>query len=430
MKYINNNELYKIYNNHPVITTDSRVCPQGSIFFALKGDNFNGNLFASKAVENGCAYAVIDEEQYATSPNILLVYDVLASLQELAAHHRKHLTIPVIGITGTNGKTTTKELTKAVLSQKYNVAAIEGNLNNHIGVPLTILKIRPEHEIAIIEMGANHPREIAFLCNISCPDFGLVTNVGKAHLEGFESFEGVVKTKSELYDSLRINNGGVFIYSGNHILLTKTAGLKKIVYGYGSGCFLTGELINADPFVRFSFECNGITTKVQTRLVGTYNLPNLLAAATIGRYFNVMDAQVAKALEEYTPSNKRSQLTVTDKNQLILDAYNANPTSMMAALKNFRDMNVNGKTLILGDMRELGEDSQAEHIGIVNFIKTVGFDNVYLIGKEFNSIPNPFVSFDDIEEFRKYLMENPLSDRFILVKGSRGIALEKIIDLL
>ena len=436
MKKTTIEELYKIYLQYPEITTDSRKCKPGSIFFALKGENFNGNKFASGAVESGCQYVVIDEPEYAIEGKTLIFDDVLKALQDLAKYHRDQLTIPIFGITGTNGKTTTKELLNCVLSKKYNVLATEGNLNNHIGVPLTILKINKEHQIAIIEMGANHQGEIEFLCGISKPNYGMITNVGKAHLEGFGSIEGVIKTKTELYKSLAERNGKIFIYSGNKELLEKVPYPKDelIIYGDDINSVVSGNVTKADPFISFDFTLNNKVYNIDTNLVGTYNLPNFLAAICVGNYFEVQISDICKALSDYEPSNKRSQFIKTEKNSVILDAYNANPGSMSVALKNFKEIKAENKTLILGDMRDLGSDSAKEHRQIVNTILESGFDDVYLIGEEFSKMISEFTSviksFKDIECLRKCLEENKIKNRFILVKGSRGIALEKIMDLL
>ena len=423
-------QLYTLYLQHPVVTTDTRNCPAGSIFFALKGERFNGNLFARQAIEAGCAYAVIDEDINDEDARFIRVEDVLTCLQELAAFHRRQLRIPVIGITGTNGKTTTKELTRCVLSSRFNTLATEGNLNNHIGVPLTLLKITAEHEMAIIEMGANHPGEIEFLCRIARPDYGLITNIGKAHLEGFGSLEGVIKTKSELYDSLRTNNGKVFLHAENEYLPAQAHGLDTILYGTTPGLFVTGKMTACSPFVSFELVTDHSSETIDTQLIGSYNLPNLLAAAAVGRYFGIPATDIKTALQAYQPANKRSQLMHTHQNTLILDAYNANPSSMMAALVNFQDMEVKNKTLILGDMRELGAESQKEHQRIIAFLTQMNLDLILLVGKEFNTLTHPFLGFGNTAELKAWLAEHPLRDRFILIKGSRGIALETCIDLL
>ena len=435
MKKITTQELYKIYLQFPEITTDSRKCRAGAIFFALKGDNFNGNKFALNAIESGCEYAVIDEPEYAVNDKILLVNDVLESLQSLATFHREHLNIPIFGVTGTNGKTTTKELLNCVLSKKYNVLATEGNLNNHIGVPLTILKITKKHDFAIIEMGANHPGEIEFLCNITKPDYGLITNVGKAHLQGFGSLEGVVKTKTELYKALAEKNGKIFIYAGNKELFEKVPYPKSelIIYGDNKDALVKGEVTIANPFVCFDFVLADKKYSVKTNLVGTYNMPNFLASICVGHYFGVDTDKICEALSEYEPSNKRSQFVKTENNSVILDAYNANPGSMSVALKNFKEIEGDNKTLILGDMRELGDESEKEHKAILKLINEYEFTDVYLVGEEFAKIIQPensFRSFKRIDDLREFLVINKLYKRCILVKGARGISLEKIMDIL
>ncbi|MEG1379082.1 MAG: UDP-N-acetylmuramoyl-tripeptide--D-alanyl-D-alanine ligase [Bacteroidales bacterium] len=427
---ITTEQLYEIYLSHPVITTDTRNCPAGSLFFALKGERFNGNRFAAKALEAGSAFAVVDEAEYATDHRYLLVEDVLKALQDLARHHRNQLSIPIIGITGTNGKTTTKELTRSILAMRYHTLATEGNLNNHIGVPLTLLKIAPEHEMAIIEMGANHPGEIEFLCNICRPDYGLITNVGKAHLEGFGSLEGVIKTKTELYASLRATGGKVFLHAENEYLRPKADGLETILYGNTQDAYLSGELIGCAPFLSFAIQSGQTPLPINTQLIGSYNLPNCLAAAAIGRYFRVSDEMIKDALENYEPANKRSQMLKTEHNSIILDAYNANPTSMLAALVNFRDMTVENKTLILGDMRELGAESRKEHQRILDFLQETNFEKVILVGEEFNTLAHPYNGFQTTEELKAWLRQHPVANRFILVKGSRGIALEGVVELL
>ena len=358
--------LYQIFLDCQLVTTDSRNCPEGSLFIALKGESFNGNAFAGKALETGCAYAVIDESEYAIEGDqrYILVDDCLQTLQQLANYHRRQLGTRVIGITGTNGKTTTKELISAVLSQSHNILYTLGNLNNHIGVPSTLLRLKAEHDLAVIEMGANHPGEIKFLSEIVEPDCGIITNVGKAHLEGFGSFEGVIKTKGELYDFLRKKEGStVFIHHDNAYLMNIAEGLNLIPYGTEDDLYVNGRITGNSPYLTFEWKAgkDGKSYQVQTQLIGEYNFPNALAAITIGRFFGVEDAKINEALAGYTPQNNRSQLKKTDDNTLIIDAYNANPTSMMAALQNFRNMEVPHKMLILGDMRELGAESAAEH---------------------------------------------------------------------
>lgn len=431
-------ELYTLYNQHPVITTDSRDCPAGSIFFALKGDTFDGNSFAEKALQSGCAYAVIDDASFYTDKRMILVDSVLTTLQQLACLHRKTMGLPVIGITGTNGKTTTKELTSAVLSQKYNTLSTQGNLNNHIGVPLTLLKLTHKHEIAVIEMGANHPGEIRDLANIASPDYGLITNVGYAHLEGFGSFEGVIRTKGELYDLLRNTGGKIFINQENKYLTDIAEGLTQIKYGLMSGSIspdaeplIAGNTLDSHSFLSFVWKQQKETPHtIHTHLVGNYNLWNALAAITIGVHFHVPTEQISSAIADYEPTNNRSQWVKTENNELIIDAYNANPSSMHAALENFAAMKSSPKAIVLGDMRELGEKSPELHADIIKKIETYGFDKVLLCGELFSEAGQQYTHFLSVEELSEYLKNNPLQGYHILIKGSRGIHLEKIIKQL
>ncbi len=412
--------LYSLFLHHPVITTDSRDCPAGSIFFALKGESFNGNQYAAAALDKGCAYAVIDEAQYALDDRYIVVPDVLTTLQQLANEHRRALGTPIIGITGTNGKTTTKELIATVLSQKYNVLYTQGNFNNHIGVPKTLLRLTPEHDIAVIEMGANHPGEIKTLVNIVEPNYGIITNVGKAHIEGFGSFEGVIKTKGELYDFLRQKaDSKVFIDTDNEHLMGISEGLNLVPY-------VKGEVIACDPFLRFKWEGG----EVQTHLIGAYNMKNMLAAATIGLAFGITPEQINEALAGYVPTNNRSQLTVTEHNRLIVDTYNANPTSMMAALQNFVLMAVEPKMAILGDMGELGSISRDEHQKIVDYLLQHHLDNVWLVGKEFGNIDSPFRKFADVASVKEALAAQRPEGQYILIKGSNSNRLFELPELL
>ncbi|MBI5219782.1 MAG: UDP-N-acetylmuramoyl-tripeptide--D-alanyl-D-alanine ligase [Bacteroidia bacterium] len=436
-------DLYKLYLQYPSITTDTRNLTVNSIFFALKGANFNGNEFAQTALNKGCAFAVVDEKKFAADKNIILVDNVLATLQDLARIHRTHLSIPVIGITGTNGKTTTKELLGAVLAKKYNIHYTKGNLNNHIGVPLTILSITNKTEIAIIEMGANHPGEIKFLCEIAQPNFGLITNIGKAHLEGFGSMEGVIKTKSELYDHLKLNNGKIFANSDN-IILTRLIGNRDyITYGRSAGAQCKAENISSNPFLEVTVSLNemptqtvAITTdkniRIKSNLIGEYNCENLLAAVCAGYYFNVDAQKIKEAVEKYAPDNNRSQLLKTKHNTIFMDAYNANPTSMAASIENFLTMDATEKTFILGDMLELGEFSDEEHIGIINLLKKKNCSSVYLIGKSFVKAAenSGFKTFDQIDQFCEWIREHPIKSSSILIKGSRGIRVEKALAFL
>ena len=430
------NELYELFLSHPVITTDTRNCPEGSIFFALKGDNFDGNLFAHEALEKGCAHAVVDNPQVAGSDGrMVYVSDVLLMLQELAHHHRKQLALPVVQITGTNGKTTTKELTAAVLAKRYKVLFTEGNFNNHIGVPKTLLRLTEEHEIAVIETGANHPGEIADLSKIVDADCGLITNVGKAHLEGFGSLEGVVLTKCELYQYLSSKpEGFIFLNADNTLLAPQAKGLRAITYGKPEqGYDVEGEVISCDPQLRLRLRiANGEWHEVQTQLVGAYNLDNMLAAAAVGLRFGVSEADICAALEAYTPKNKRSELQKTEHNTLIVDAYNANPTSMKAALENFHLIPHPNKLLILGEMRELGSASTEEHTAVVALLQQLGFTNVWLVGKEFAAVASDtaFRCFNDVEAVKEELTWSPVSDKLILVKGSNGTKLFQLPEFL
>ena len=447
-------ELYELFLQHPTITTDSRDVPEGSMFFALKGDTFDGNAYAISALEKGAAYAVIDEKAYAKESNdrLILVEDVLTTLQQLAKYHRVHLGTPIIGITGTNGKTTTKELISAVLKKKYNVLYTQGNFNNHIGVPKTLLQLTKEHDIAVIEMGANHPGEIKTLVEIVLPDFGIITNVGKAHLLGFGSFEGVIRTKGELYDFLRTIQGTVFINNDNPHLLGISDGLKLVKYGQkdAKGLLVKGELVECNPFLKFEWQTSSTLTPqlstvncqlstvncqlstVQTRLIGSYNLDNALAAACIGTFFNVPATDISAALEEYTPSNNRSQLTITQDNKLVVDAYNANPTSMRAALDNFRLIKAEHKMCILGQMGELGDVSEEEHQKVIDLLGDCGFEKVWLVGENFAKTAHPahYRLFANVEEVKAAIATEKPQGYLILIKGSNSNKLVQTVELL
>lgn len=430
-------ELYEIFTKHPVVTTDSRDCPKNSMFFALKGESFNGNKFASMAIEKGCAVAVVDEKEYAkeNDNHYIIVDDVLKTLKLLANYHRRTLGTKIIGITGTNGKTTTKELVSAVLQKKYNILYTQGNFNNEIGVPKTVLRLKKEHELAVVEMGASHPGDIKSLVDVVEPDFGIITNVGRAHLQGFGSFEGVVKTKGELYDFLRTKKDStVFIHNENEHLLNISHDLKLVKYGTAKvdNLFANGEIIECAPFLHFRWRhLNGEWHDVMTHMIGSYNIHNMLAAACIGLYFGVSEEQICDALSNYVPSNNRSQLDVTASNKLIVDAYNANPTSMKAALENFRDMEVKPKMAILGDMRELGAVSNEEHQKVVDFLKNVSsIDQVWLVGEEFYKTTCDFKKFKDAEEVKEEIKRKKPEGYYILIKGSNGIKLFQLPDLL
>jgi len=425
-------ELYQLFLEQRKISTDSRNIEPGTIFFALKGDSFDGNAFASQALEKGAGFAVIDNEKFQTNLRCLLVDNVETALQQLAAHHRKQLKIPVIGITGTNGKTTTKELTGNVLAGKFKTVYTRGNLNNHIGVPLSVLSIKQETEIAVIEMGANHVGEIAELCQISRPTHGIITNIGRAHLEGFGSFEGVIRAKSELYHFLEENRGHIFVNNTDELLLTLGKNIQKNTYGSDANAGLVGEITRKAPFLGVKIQFKTGTRFIQTRLIGEYNFANIMAAATIGEYFGVEAEKIAGALENYTPSNNRSQWIKSTHNQIIMDAYNANPTSMQSAILSFADYPVSGKVAILGDMRELGKESQKEHRQILDFALAQNFESVFVIGDQFCKISeNKEVhGFQNVEEARDYFLKNPLQNKTMLVKASRGIKLEKLLEVL
>ena len=418
---MNIEELYKLYCTSYLVDTDTRKIRKGSIYFALKGENFNGNKFAIEALTNGANYAVIDEQEFNTHPKTILVKNVLETLQKLANFHRKKLNIPIISLTGSNGKTTTKELINAVLSQKFKTTATIGNLNNHIGVPLTLLSMTPTTEIGIVEMGANHLKEIKFLCGISEPNFGYITNFGKAHLEGFGSVEGIIKGKSELYNFLRNTNGFAFLNEDDNIQLKQAAGISSITFNKNSIQF-----IEANPFVKIQFN----NTRIESKLIGKYNYTNIAAAITIGNYFKVSVENIKNAIENYIPTNNRSQIIEKGTSKIILDAYNANPTSMQAALENFNQLKDNNKIIFLGDMFELGKESKKEHQKIADLATSYNFEKVYLIGKAFSTtnVKNAFV-YDSFEAFKTSNQQFQFNKTTILIKGSRGMALERILDL-
>lgn len=430
-------ELYSVYLSHPMVTTDSRTCTEGAIFFALRGENFDGNVYASKALAEGCAYAVIDRPEFAArgDERYILTDNALRTMQELSALHRERLGLPVIQITGTNGKTTTKELVSAVLARKYRVLHTEANYNNHIGVPLTLLRLRREHEIAVVETGANHPGEIAQLTAIVHPDYGIITNVGRAHLEGFGSFEGVVHTKGELYDYLRTRkNGAIFLNNDSSVLCNIADGLTAYRYGTKSaeGLMISGDVSDCDPYVSFFWRegCSGEKHEVRTRLIGDYNIANLLCAVTVGRKFGVSAADIDAALSEYVPSNNRSQLRQTEHNTLIIDAYNANPTSMHAALKNFSELHAANKMVILGEMRELGKESREEHLGLLEFLTHADFDKVWLVGECFEELHPQFPVFHSVDDVIAELGQHPINGHTILIKGSNGNRLFRLPEYL
>lgn len=445
---IDTQQLYNLYKECTGVNTDTRTISQGEMFFALKGESFDANDFALTALEAGAKYAVVDRpsllDQQSESPQgdlrskLILVDNVLTTLQQLASYHRQQFNIPVLAVTGTNGKTTTKELITAVLSARYNVVATKGNLNNHIGVPLTLFRINQETQFAVIEMGASAPQEIETLVNIAHPTCGLVTNVGKAHLQGFGSFEGVKKTKGEMYDYLIANNCEIFYNADNdHLaqMLKQRGALRTIPYGLNYSASQILPVSIEYPFLRVEYSCvaNGSYYRICTRLVGSYNADNVIAALCVGEHFNVPLEEAAAAIESYLPSNNRSQMVKTADNTLIIDAYNANPTSMRAALLNFQNTEYSNKTYILGDMLELGEDSKAEHLAIMEIVlEAAEKDFVFFVGKEFASVAtsDKALFFNTSAELKDHLQGHPLKGRTILIKGSRGTKLETIIPAL
>ena len=424
-------ELYELFIHHPVVTTDSRNCPNDSIFFALKGEKFDGNRFAKQALEAGCSYAIIDNADYYTDERTVVVDNVLETLQQLAHRHRKAVGCPIIAITGTNGKTTTKELLAAVLSTKYNLLYTEGNFNNQIGVPLTLLRLNHDHEMAVIEMGASHPGDIKELVDIVHPNYGLITNVGQAHLEGFGSFENIVKTKCELYDYIRHIDGTVFIDEDNSILMERARGIQQVTYGSTESAFAWGKVATCHPFLTFEWRQQGKLHTVETHLIGSYNLKNALAAVAVGRYFKIPAERISRAIAAYEPTNNRSQLKQTADNTLIIDAYNANPTSMKEALNNFAALPGTPKAVILGDMFELGPESDRLHEEIVRQLQQAQFDRVCLCGPHFQKVAGKaFTTYPTTEALLEALREEPLKGYTILIKGSHSMHLEKVADRL
>ncbi|MGZ3777986.1 MAG: UDP-N-acetylmuramoyl-tripeptide--D-alanyl-D-alanine ligase [Mucilaginibacter sp.] len=435
-------ELYRLYLQHPVISTDTRKIAPDSLFFALKGENFDANTFAKQAVEAGAAYAVIDNPDFKAGDQFLLVDDVLAALQDLARHHRRQLNIPVIGLTGTNGKTTTKELINAVLSQHFNTYATQGNLNNHIGVPLTILSINSAHEAAVIEMGANHQKEIELLCSISQPSHGLITNVGKAHLEGFGGVEGVRKGKGELYDFLGRHRHITFINCDDPVLVNMALerDLHPVIY-YGesdTSSLVSGKIIENSPLL--TLEWNDKRSEknhaVKTQLTGEYNLPNILAAICMGLYFDIDPHKINTGISGYQPKNNRSQITHTATNTLICDYYNANPSSMAVAIENIGKLSANHKVLILGDMFEMGQESASEHQAVIKKALDTDVDERIFIGPDFAGSRKsevgsrkPAVFYATVEEAIAAFKAHPIRNSTVLIKGSRGMALERLVDL-
>ena len=431
MKYPFIQELYSVFIKYPNISTDTRKIIPNSLFFALKGDSFNGNQFAETALNLGASYAVIDDEKKYHGDKYILVEDVLTCLQQLATYHRKQLKSIIIAITGSNGKTTTKELIKKVLEKKYRTLATQGNLNNHIGVPLTLLSITPEIELAIVEMGANHVGEIAMLCNIAQPDYGMITNIGKAHIGEFGSFENIIKAKTELYAYIKSNGKKIFVNAEDALLMKHARGIDQITYGTRSNAYCRSELVEVNPFLKIVYE----NQPIQSKLIGTYNFDNITLAICIGKYFGIGIADIKNAIEEYVPSNNRSQIVKTKSNEIVLDAYNANPSSMMVAIQNFYQMKGDDKWLILGDMLELGQYEVEEHKSIIKLIESKKFKHVILVGNRFDKavleLGSNFPVFKTSDELLNVISHQyRIKDALILIKGSRGMKLERVVDSL
>ena len=412
-------EIYALFQQHSTICTDSRKISNGAMFISLKGENFNGNKYALKAIQDGCSYAIIDEKEYDTHQNTILVNNALKTLQDLATYHRSQLNIPIIGITGTNGKTTSKELINAVLSSELSCYATKGNLNNHIGVPLSVLEINKKHTIAIIEMGANHQKEIEFLCNIAQPTYGVITNIGSAHLEGFRNLQAVIDTKNELYEFINHNKGHLFVNAEDELLLNISNGISQITYGKSGE--ITGLITDITPLLSLKYN-NEI---INSHLIGDFQFSNIMLAICIGKYFNVSTQNIKRSIENYIPTNNRSQLVKTKTNTLILDAYNANPSSMKAMLNSFANQQYKNKLCILGDMLELGRESEKEHLDIIKLTNQLDLDCIF-VGEIFNSLTEN--GFKTRNELAKNIQENNIHKKTILLKGSRGIGLELLIE--
>ena len=414
-------EIYSLFLEHSIICTDTRKITKGAIFISLRGENFNGNKYALKAIQNGCAYSIVDEKEFDIHQNIIFVNDALKTLQDLAAYHRNQLNIPLIGITGSNGKTTSKELINAVLSSELSCYATKGNLNNHIGVPLSVLEINKQHKVAIIEMGANHQKEIEFLCNIAQPNYGVITNIGSAHLEGFGDLQGVINTKKELYEFIRHNKGHLFVNGEDELLLSLSKGIMQTTYVKSGD--ITGKLNNKTPLLSIKYN-NDI---INSNLIGDFQYSNILLAISIGIYFNISTQKIKRSIENYIPTNNRSQLVKTKTNTLILDAYNANPSSMKAMLNSFANQQYKNKLCILGDMLELGLESKKEHLNIIKLTNEMKLECIF-VGEIFHSITKN--SFKNKQELIKHIERNNIHKKTILLKGSRGIGLEQLIKTL
>ena len=432
---VNTQQLYQIYLKHRTICTDTRAITSGCLFFALKGENFDANTFAEKALSAGAAFAIIDNVQFAVNEKCILVDDVLTALQNLAKHHRQQLNIPVIGLTGSNGKTTTKELIRAVLAERYQTFATHGNLNNHIGVPLSVLALTDDVEIAVIEMGANHQKEIEFLCEIAQPTHGLITNVGMAHLDGFGGFEGVKKGKGELYTYLKNHNGFTFINHDNAYLqeMSVVAGIHQpIYYGTANGNKISGKLVHSDPFITFEWSDGKSIYPAKANLTGSYNFENILAAICIGDFFGLNAEEINRGLANYFPNNNRSQITKTDKNTVICDFYNANPSSMVSALNNLNTLTSAQKIAILGDMFELGNEAEEQHQKIVSLANAFNFDKVIFIGEHFYKCKqqNNGLFFKNTADVASFMATEHFKNAMVLLKGSRGMKLENLLGQL
>ena len=428
---MNIEELYSIFLEYPNAETDTRKIKPGSIFFALKGPNFNGNNYTAKAFEAGATYCVCDDPSTITSNNdgrIVLVEDVLNTLQQLAKHHRQQFNIPFIAITGSNGKTTTKELIHEVLSTTFICYTTKGNLNNHIGIPLTILSVKKDAEIAVIEMGANHQKEIESYCVYAMPTHGLITNCGKAHLEGFGGEEGIKKGKGELFDYILKTDGTVFINNDYEYLQEISAHIqKKISYGSNNATYV-GKAKEGGQFLEVEILKGANIETIQTQLAGNYNLPNVMSAVCIGKYFGVADEKIKKSLEAYAPTNSRSQIIKKDTNTILLDAYNANPSSMKVAIENFAAMQGENKIVILGGMMELGEESIKEHLALIEMLSKFSWKQIVVAGKDFTNLPSSVLRFNDATEIADWFKEQQFKNSTILIKGSRSMAMEKVLD--
>ncbi len=425
---MNIEQLYKIFLQYPSVQTDTRKLQHGDIFFALKGPNFNANQFASQALKAGAAYVVIDEQPSEMNERFILVDDVLTTLQELAKYHRQQFNIPFIGITGSNGKTTTKELVSTVLASHYITYTTEGNLNNHIGIPITLLRVKKDAEMAVIEMGANHQKEIESYCTYVMPTHGIITNCGKAHLEGFGGIEGVRKGKGELFDYLRGHNGTAFIFSDYDYLVDMSKGISAIVRYGTSDAEVTGEVMTSEPFLKVKMTRGTKLNEINTNLVGDYNLPNVLCAVAIGKFFKVPDENILSAIENYVPSNSRSQMIEKGSNHIILDAYNANPSSMKAAIENFAKINATDKVLMIGAMMELGEESITEHESIIHLLQQYNWTRVVLVGGDYAKIAHQYIFFENSDKARDWFEQQQFKNSYILIKGSRSMKMEKVLE--